>query len=165
MNCRLCLAQRQLRNSHVLPELVYKPLYDSSHSATAISFALFMKRRIFKGLRERRLCDDCEQFFSQLKDYFGRVWLHPQASLRPDFIPGNAVVIRGLDCLKSKLFHMSLIWRASVSTLDAFQYVRLGGQEEKVRRRLLASDPGNQDIYPSSVWRFATPIRRDSTIG
>jgi hypothetical protein len=58
------------------------------------------------------------------------------------------VVIQGLEFKKFKLFQNSLLWRASVASGPMFSEVDLGSHEEKLRKMLLNSDPGDPYDYP-----------------
>ena len=75
MNCKLCLKQKDLQKSHLIPEFFYKPLYDEKHRFHVLTTTPEDKN-IFeqKGIREKLLCYDCEQYFSQLEDYVRKVF-------------------------------------------------------------------------------------------
>lgn len=57
---------------------------------------------------------------------------------------GNVAVIEAqhYDYRKLKLFFLSLLWRAGVSTRPFFSKVDLGFHEERLRRHILSGDPG-----------------------
>jgi hypothetical protein len=148
MTCKLCLQAKPLLDSHILPEFVYRPTYDSSHTAVLLDLQEGRRGKRQKGFTERLLCGDCEQHFSRWESYFARVWLHPAQALRPAVLSGDVVKVAGLDYSIFKLFHLSLVWRAGVSTRREFDAVQLGAQEDKLRVRLLNADPGRPDQYP-----------------
>jgi hypothetical protein len=50
-----------------------------------------------------------------------------------------------LDYIKVKLFFLSIIWRAHISSLPFFSNVDLGKYAEKIRKMLLENDRGNED--------------------
>lgn len=55
---------------------------------------------------------------------------------------------RGLDYTRLKLFELSILWRAGVSSLPFFAKVQLGVvHQEQLRRQLVNADPGDQDRY------------------
>ena len=67
MNCRLCTLDRGLRNSHIIPESLYKPLYDKKHRAVHLTDFKgtndYKKLKpLQKGLREKLLCNECPEF-------------------------------------------------------------------------------------------------------
>src|SRR5205807_8245068 len=134
--------------SHIIPEFLHKDTYGEGHAALSVRADLPYVRRLRKGLRERLLCDGCEGVIKRYEDYFARTW-YGQGVL-PQFAPehGEAVVTDGLDYAAFKLFHLSILWRASVATREEFRDVKLGPQhEDAIRRMLLAGDPGPADRY------------------
>jgi len=147
VNCKLCLQAATLRRSHIIPEFLHKDTYDENHAARTVHADHPYVRRLRKGLRERLLCDGCEGVIKRYEDYFARVW-YGQGVL-PQFAPGpgEAVATAGLDYAAFKLFHLSILWRASVATLEEFRDVKLGPHEDNIRLMLLAGDPGPADRY------------------
>jgi hypothetical protein len=55
---------------------------------------------------------------------------------------GETFCVPGLDYPIFKLFHLSILWRASVSALDDFAGVTLGPHEERLRKMILTGNPG-----------------------
>jgi len=87
-----------------------------------------------KGITERLLCDDCEQKFGDWERYFSLV-LQGGISLGYSETD-NGLLIEGLEYEKVKLFEMSVLWRASISTHAMFKNISLGPHEEKLRDAL-----------------------------
>jgi hypothetical protein len=54
--------------------------------------------------------------------------------------------INGLDYAMFKLFHLSVLWRAGVSTREEFRNVKLGSHEDVIRQMLLRDDPGARQV-------------------
>ena len=135
--CRLCHEHATLRNSHVIPEFCFKPTYDPIHRAIEINLSAERKRYIQKGFREHLFCDGCEQLFGDLETYFASEWFH--SGKLPESVECDQIEINGLDYTKFKLFHHSILFRASVSSLDQFKSVTLGKNEELLRQMLLSN--------------------------
>ncbi len=148
MVCALCKQDSTLRNSHILPEWVYKPLYGEKRRLEVLSIAPSGRNELKqKGLREKLLCDRCEQKISVWEGYARSVFVAPKAPLDVER-KGHMLRIGGLDYSSLKLFELSILWRAGVSRLPFFTKVQLGGRhEEALRLRLLNSDPGNPADY------------------
>lgn len=152
--CKLCLQIRPLRDSHILPELVYRPMYDeATRSALLLDVQAGKQRVRQRGFTEPLLCDDCEQRMNRWETYFARVWLHPSESRRPVQLPEDVVTIQGLDYESFKLFHLSLVWRAGIAQSRYFSAVRLRGRAEALRVALLNADPGGANDFP--FWGMA----------
>lgn len=149
MICALCLQDGQLCNSHIIPELFYKPIYDkdpkrffaiSSNPNTKFDFEQ-------KGYREKLLCEVCEGRFNKWETYVSKI-LYQEAKV----VEGNGrITIVDLDYNKFKLFQLSLLWRVGVSSRSEFTEVTLGPHEEKLRKMLLKENPGSQNEYGCSL--------------
>lgn len=147
MTCALCLKQRELCESHIVPEFFYKNLYDDRHLAQLVEVGQDKEAFLRKGFREHLLCKECENFLNtQYESYVASVW----QSKFPGQDDGEAYTVNGLDFARFKLFHLSVLWRASVSNLSFFKNVFLGKHEEKIRAMLLSKNPGRSDIYTIS---------------
>lgn len=144
--CALCRESQQLKNSHIIPEFLYESLYDEIHRFHVLSINPDQDNSFKqKGIREPLLCESCEQRFSVWERYASFVLKGGiEISCRGE---GNRMYVSGLDYEKFRLFQLSILWRASVSTLQFFENVRLGRHEELLRRLLLGEDPGNPSRY------------------
>lgn len=152
MTCALCLEEKPLRNSHILPEFVYVPLYDENHRTNVLTTTEGEKNTIAqKGLRERLLCSDCEQKLGKLERYASLV-INGGATGVSGERKGEFVHIAGVDYTKFKLFLLSLVWRASVSQLTFFSQVDLGPHQEIIRQMLWEEIAGLPEIYPALIF-------------
>jgi hypothetical protein len=144
--CALCLLKKELQNSHIIPEFLYDSLYDEKHRYHVLStYTTDRKKMSQKGVREYLLCSDCEGRISKWERYAslvlkGGIELEVEANER-------AVIINGVDYQKFKLFQLSILWRAGVSTLKMFQQVNLGAYQETLRLMLLNDDAGSDDDF------------------
>lgn len=147
MRCALCHEERAIRNSHIIPEFLYEPLYDEKHRLQLLS-VLPSQGNSFKqkGLKEKLLCDTCEQKLSVWEGYARKV-LKGGVPLTIQ-TEGNIVLIEEIDYKQFKLFQLSVLWRASASSQQFFEYVDLGPHEEIVRRQLVNENPGSPGRYP-----------------
>jgi hypothetical protein len=148
--CKLCREEATLRNSHIISEFYYKPIYDID------------KKRFYaissdeekspdhhqKGLREKLLCDECEIKLSKWERYFANL-LFKKAKVRQE--KGRFVVVNA-DYKKIKLHQLSIIWRSSISSLDAFKNVALGPHEERIRKMIRDEEPGRYDQYGCALF-------------
>jgi hypothetical protein len=92
-------------------------------------------RRLQKGFREQLLCARCESIINTYEKHARRLFADPL----PTPLKGSQRIFPypQLDYRLSKLFMMSLAWRASISSLDVFRQVRLGPYTEEFRHSLL----------------------------
>lgn len=146
MNCALCQGTGELQRSHVIPEFLFRALYDEKHRFHVISTDEAERNKYQqKGPREPLLCARCEQQFSRYERYAslalsGGIELGYQ-------LEGPALVLSGLDYSQFRLFQLSVLWRAGVSRHDFFKDVSLGPHEEPLRLAILHEDPGLPERY------------------
>jgi hypothetical protein len=146
--CALCRTNGDLQNSHILPEFFYKMIYDLSPRRFRVISTEPNVAETFgqKGLRERLLCKVCEQKIGLWESYVKRSFVDAKGvRVQPQ---DGFVRFHDLDYKKVRLFHLSLLWRMSVSKLDFFSEVGLGPHEEKLRLALCNEDPLEPEDYP-----------------
>lgn len=139
--CRLCLNNRILCDSHIIPEMFFKKAYnDKSFMIEASTDENLPTKRIRKGHHELILCRKCEDIFQIYESEAVR--LRDQKSVTFSHLEGSVFQCTGMDYKNFKLFQLSVLWRMSVSTLDQYNSVNVGPYQEKLRQMLLSGDPG-----------------------
>lgn len=140
--CRLCLLEKKLHKSLIIPEFFFKPIYDGLHRLNIMSSVPKEKNRFEqKGFREKLLCYDCEKVLSPFEDY-ARRFLYGGVELRMTK-ENNPIRIMDIDYHRLKLFQLSLLWRASVSRLRFFAKISLPSEhEERLRQMIIKKDSG-----------------------
>ena len=120
MNCALCERPEPLRNSHIIPELLYSTLYDQGHRMLGINGRGPLGRKILqKGLREPLLCEGCEQFLNdKYEKPFKKYWFDKKPL--PNSLRSEGIRLRGIDYATFKLFHLSILFRCSVASSETF---------------------------------------------
>jgi hypothetical protein len=148
--CRLCLQPNKLCRSHIVPEFLYEILYDDSHRYIELTdVQKGVAKQPQKGHREHLLCSGCEGKINRFEKHARRLFVDEL----PPFIPRSKRIRQHLriDYSLAKLFFLSVLWRASVSSLPIFKHVTLGPHEEKIRSMLEQNDAGKPLEYPVSV--------------
>ncbi|MCU5408339.1 hypothetical protein OCA16_27805 [Bacillus cereus] len=113
--CNLCGQEKELINSHIVPEGFYKNIYDDKNRL----FLSSQSRKDFitmqKGQREKLLCKECDSTIIGNKyDKYGieviRDHLHVQLST-----DNEKELWEGLDYNRFKIFLLSVLWRAHLA--------------------------------------------------
>jgi hypothetical protein len=146
MECKLCLKERKLCKSHIIPEFFYHSLYDlGAHRFHYLSAEGSYSKTKQKGLYERLLCDDCEKRLNKYETYVSKIF-NGQVSVEPRK-DGRLVHLSGVMYKEFKLLGMSILWRAGISQLPMFSKVQLGPHQEKIRQMIYEDNPGTFDQY------------------
>lgn len=148
MKCRLCHNERKLCDSHIVPEFLYRDLYDNNHKMIGINGQGNKGwKPLQKGIREQLFCSDCEQHLNdKYEKPFLKQWLTDKPL--PSQMRHDSIFSADYDYPTFKLFHLSILFRSSISSLPTFQEVSLGPHEERIRQMLLNEDPGKEWEYP-----------------
>lgn len=151
MICRLCDKEKELQNSHIIPEFVYKQLYDNKGRFHVLS-TLKQKPRPLeqKGIREKLLCKDCEQQLSIYEKYAREILMGGESFQFERH--GKLIRLSDLNYHKFKLFLLSILWRSSVSSHILFSRVKLGKHENKIKKLIQNNNPGKPLDYPCIIF-------------
>lgn len=100
-----------------------------------------------QGERELLLCKECEALLNdRFEKPFQQNWKAASRQLETVSQLGHCDI--KVPYTEFKLFQLSILFRASVSTLPSFSSTLLGPHESRIRTMLLTSDPGRQSEYP-----------------
>lgn len=142
--CRLCLKEEKLCNSHILPEFFYLDLYEEKHRTLQITKE--NEKFSQKGIREYLLCQESETKLSKYEKYAKELIQEFPNFSRDDDL--GILFSNDVNYHKFKVFQLSILWRAGISSHDAFEQVDLGPKhEEKLRKLLEEENPGELTDY------------------
>ena len=146
--CRLCLEETELRNSHIVPEFLFSDLYNAEHKFMGVT-GIGPKGwvNLQKGIREHLLCDGCEQLINdEYEKPFKAAWIDkPQFPSQWEI---GTVMYGKFDYRAFKLFHLSILFRAGVSSLPTFAEVNDPQVIERMRLMVLSGEPGAFGEFP-----------------
>jgi hypothetical protein len=165
--CRLCKQEKiLLSKSHLIPEFVFdgSGVYDAKHKINVYEIKdgdLKFSHRISSGEYEGGLlCKSCDgDIIGKLETYAknilygddGRFKPHEKASSHIFQYPDGMrfLHVENVVYTKFKLFQLSVLWRASISSRPFFKNVTLPPQvEEDIRQMILNNDAKEEMTYP-----------------
>lgn len=164
MLCRLCETEKPIIKAHVVPEGFFRALRDDSGVIELrTNNPTIPPKRAPVGVYDMSmLCGACDNVFSPWDK-------HAQDVLLRDISEAEAVVdgptrvgwrIHRFDYALLKLFFISLLWRASVSSHDFYKRIDLKVLEPSLRRMILDNDPGKPEAFAVTLSRFDHPAYR-----
>jgi len=147
--CRLCDEEKELRESHIIPRFFYKPMKWKEKNFRYQILRVNSNNVITGqgGIKERLFCEECEQRFSLFENYVKKV-LYGGCELAFRNLSDRRWLVSGLDYKKFKLFQLSILWRASISSQEFFESVSLGRKHEfQIKKMLIDQDPRTPEKY------------------
>ena len=163
--CKLCLEIKDLcTGSHIIPQFLYKILAGNNNLLVFLDSTRAQFR--YSGEWEGNiLCEHCEiKIIGKLDDYAAK-FLHDEfpekMNRRIEIIDGAEHMIiendPNYDYKKYRLFLLSLLWRASISSRPFFSQVKLSNEvEDDLRKMILKDEPGELDQY--ACFNFLPPL-------
>jgi len=152
MKCRYCDQDKKLINAHIIPERFFDELKTGPGPLKEYSSRPeeFPKKSQLGVYDQTILCLECEQELAPYDNYAFEVFLSDRfkKSEIKDEEELLGYTLEGIDYPRLKLFFLSLIWRASVSTHPYYKEVRLGPYESVIRGMLKTKDPGKSSRFP-----------------
>jgi hypothetical protein len=136
MICKLCGKDEKLIKSHIIPESLWPHRKHGGKQKVYSSLSKHYPKRSQKGIYDTAiLCENCEKLFSPWDDYAQTLLL---SDIEKNYIIENGKIvcfeIKDYDYHKLKLFFISLLWRASVSTHEFFQGVKANKFENQLKK-------------------------------
>ncbi len=155
--CKLCLQEKELcRKSHIIPRFHYKFLYGPNNKLVYLN-SQKAEVRYNSEYEGGILCKECEGgILGRLDDYAAKL-IHydfPTKSVfRFEQIDGKECSVLencpNYDYARFKLFLLSLLWRASITSRPFFKTIKLNLQtEDDLRKMIINSKPGEPEEYP-----------------
>jgi len=154
--CKFCGQDRPLTKAHIVPAAFFRdtklekraPLYLLSSDPAA-----HVKKALIGPYDPGILCRACEDRFHEFDDYAGNLLIRDRNKVFNE--AGRQVVVAdGVDYRKLKLFVVSVLWRASVSTLPYYRRVDLGPRAARACQMIAEGDPGKPSEFGTvlSCW-------------
>jgi len=140
--CKLCLRDTNLVESHIIPEFMYKPLYDKEHRFNIVGTNAIIKKRPTKGIYEKLFCKDCDnKIIGKYENHASSVIFGDGKKEIKIVKTRRGIFVYGIDYKLFKLFQISLLWRCAISNRSEIGKIELGFHQEIMRKMLLNENP------------------------
>ncbi|WP_217514379.1 hypothetical protein [Vibrio metschnikovii] len=158
MTCNLCGKDKKLIEAHIIPRSFYEPLKVSGKIPILVTdTAGIFPKRSPTGIYDKNIvCESCEQLFSPWDDYGYKFFSQSFSDCKAIYDNGELLAFNLGQCdyHKLKMFFLSMLWRASVSSHPFFKSVNLGPFEEKVAKLILSNDSGDNKNFSVALSKF-----------
>ena len=142
-------------DAHVIPRSFFKLTRGKGKHSILVGVDQKALDRKFKqaGVSDKNiLCEQCERLFGPYDTHGIEAvldLLNTKQIYRDDFGNPCAYLANKADHATFKLFLLSVLWRASISSVEFYQHIDLGNSHtERIKEMLKNEDPGAQSDYP-----------------
>ncbi len=146
--CALCLKEKKLQKSHIIPRASYKKSMPKGQGVLITANPNEKIRPTQDQRTDFLLCSDCEQFFSKNYEKHSIEALNGRRGTKS---PNSFMEI---DLAQFELFFLSILWRAAVSKTTSYNEITLNPEmQEQLRSALL------EGFKPKSL-RITTKLQK-----
>lgn len=159
VTCKLCDLERPLCKSHIIPKAFFR---DAKASEPDRGLNMVTQERIeigkMAGEYERLLCRDCETLVGRYDDY-GIRFFRQEVGVRlgklgDEMVPKDIDIIDEIDLTGLRIFIISVLWRASISSRPFFANVQLGPFEH-IAKQIILDKNLLTDQFPFYMTRYS----------
>ncbi|MFH0984279.1 MAG: hypothetical protein V1882_01960 [Candidatus Omnitrophota bacterium] len=156
--CKLCKTEKVLIGAHIIPKSLYM-LEPSKEPTKLVSNnpGEYPKKCPVGVYDQNILCENCDRNIGKWDEYAAQLF-------RREFTENNYILdsdgaklayrVGSFDYDKLKLFYLSLLWRAGVSSQAFFSKVNLGIYEADLHAMILKESPGSADQFSVVISKF-----------
>ncbi len=164
MICKLCKKNKTLiKKSHIIPDFMYRELYDEKHKIILFSpyerarGEGYIKKPSTGEYESEILCAECDNNILGLYENYARKAIYgghlpeKESPVCENFVNQHDIhftTCKNISYSKFKIFLLSILWRASISSRPFFSDINLGPHEEIMRKMIYDGDPREVDDYP-----------------
>ena len=152
-HCLLCGKNKRLVKAHIIPRGFWTSI-KIDEKAARVYFKERKSKQSQSGIHDTNiLCEDCDgKILGKWDKYAQELLLQKLESYAS--IYEKVITVGEFDYSKLKLFFMSVLWRASVTSDRFFEKVSLNSWESKLRQMILQEIPGNVDDFSVLITRY-----------
>ncbi|QUM84424.1 hypothetical protein [Moritella sp. 28] len=164
MKCKLCLENEDIKKSHIIPNAFFKYMKNNKGRYREVSKEGNKDNQV--SYDEYLLCGSCElKFSTEFESYVIDFILRNPGSVGVcSESDSTNITLSNVDFTKLKLFQMSILWRAAVSTLDFYKHVKLAPNIiELLRVNLDTLTPVEANVLPCFMDRIFIDAPNDKT--
>jgi len=161
MTCQLCGKDKKLIKSHIIPKGFFKPMQLENKAALLYTNTenVHPKRSPIGFYDKNILCKECDAKLGVWDEYAQKLLLHSFNEDKAVYNGKDKVyyTIRDFDYKLLKLFFISMLWRASITSHKCFNRISTGPFEEKLKNFILSNSPGGEEEFPVTLAKFSNP--------
>jgi len=160
--CKLCEREKKLIKAHIIPKKLYNPILKASSGESPRVYVVGTEKKSQQsqnGIYDPDiLCGECDGNLIGPWDNYGQTLLlsspSPENYIVDDAGKPAGYKIDTFDYHQLKLFFMSILWRAAITSESFFARVQLGDWEDKLKKMILAQDPGSENDFSVVLFKY-----------
>lgn len=158
MKCKLCEIDKNLIQAHIIPRAFFVAVNPDPNNPSKIitnKKDIYPKKSRIGVYDENILCGECDGKFQKYDNYAISVFRDKSIAFENLVIEGKfSGYLINPDYKLLKLFFLSMLWRAGISTHIFYSQVCLGPHEKIIKEMLMSENPGSSSDYAVILGKF-----------
>lgn len=147
--CALCGSDNELKQSHIIPKLIYKRI--KSHPKSRFRMYGNPKHLFNDGDKVPMLCGDCEIFMSGYETYFANYMLDPYLADEKVKVRDMSKIINLISMINWRVLYDDLYLFNSIKKIDETFHDGFTELEKKLKTHLLLLKDGKNPKLPDEI--------------
>jgi hypothetical protein len=164
MKCKFCGNESALIKAHIIPASLFRRLQKGKESLEMMTNkAGEYNKRTPVGVYDKTIvCSKCESIWQEWDNYAQQLLAEEPLNGRVLYRNHKKIcyIVDNYEYRKLKLFFISMVWRASVSSQPFFSKVSLGQFEDAAKKHIANNDPGHSEVFSVTLARFDHPLAK-----
>ncbi|WP_286261992.1 hypothetical protein [Thalassotalea atypica] len=156
--CKGCGENKKLIKAHIIPKSFYMDLRANANHLNIVpsNVGERQSRSNIGDYDTNILCKDCDTIMEKYDDYGKKLLLDQRDSFIEHERNGQLLgwEVHNFDYLKLKLFFLSILWRASISSRPFFRRVSLAQYEDKLKELIWNEQDDDNHTFGCVVAKF-----------
>ena len=164
MKCKFCGNESSLIRAHVIPAGFFRRIRQGEKPLEVITNTAgeYTKKSQIGEYDQTIVCSKCETIWQEWDNYAQQLLAEEPLNWRARYYNNRKIyyVVDNFEYKKLKLFFISMVWRASVSSRPFFSKVSLGQFEDIAKQRIANTDPGGSEDFSVTLAKFDHPLAK-----
>lgn len=153
--CKFCGQERKLIKAHIIPKKFYFGLKDDRYLCISSKNGKFTFQQM-GGYDSNILCADCDnQVLGEFDKESYKILLGNFSKYKYEYLYPQKIYQINNGCYdyhKLRKFFISILWRASVSKLEEWSNINLGGYEKKALE-ILKNEKEHENLFKILIYK------------
>lgn len=162
MKCKFCGNESALIKAHIIPAGFFRRIRQGKEALELITnTAGEYKKRSQVGVYDGTIvCSKCEAIWQEWDRYIQQLLVEEPLNWRVLYRGNQKIgyIVDNFEYSKLKLFFISMVWRASVSSDKYFKRISLGEFEDIAKQNIMNNDPGDSENFSIVLSKFNHPL-------
>lgn len=139
---------------------MYHGMFGKNHTLAQINIDNPSKKKLMQtgDIDRNILCSSCDnEVIGSYERYASKILLDENTYTETVSLDGMKCFEKPVDYKQLKLFLLSILWRANLTSLQSYKYIDIGQHEECIRNMLFNGAADKSDIFPVSIIKIIPP--------